>query len=122
MKRQRPQAASEPESNDGKILINLREFPPHGYLYREPSLNWSMPRETAMLGLPDAARALQMVRAQNPSSGLDPGYEACVDAIKAYTCIRLNFDSRWCGLPPAEEQRVQLVKAKKRRGCASCRR
>lgn len=113
-----------PSAQDAdKVLTNLREFPPHGYIYREPSLNWEMPREVAMIGLREAAQALQQVRLQNPASGLDPNYAACVEAIKTYTCVRLKYDPRWCGLPPAEEQKLNALKyPQSKRGCAGCRR
>jgi hypothetical protein len=110
-------------------LLNQNDMPPHGYLYFEPALNWRAPKELALQGLPFVAKALQLVRAQNPASGLDPGYEACVRAVGEYTCARL---ARWpkvlkqfCGgVAATEQERVQLEVAEKEagrpRGCAGC--
>lgn len=100
-------------------LINLTKFPPGGYKYREPSINWVMPSEIALIGLDDAVRALQMARANNPSSGLDPSYSACLEAIKKYTCTRLNNDPRWCDLPPEELQKRSSI-GMIGRPCAGC--
>jgi hypothetical protein len=78
-----------------------------------------------MAGLGAVARALQMVRSQNPEANLDPSYGACLEAIKRYTCHRINYDPRWCGLPPEEIQTQAALKQAGRRsrrvqGCASC--
>lgn len=104
-------------------LINMTNFPPGGWKYREPSLNWELPRDIAMLGLDDAVQALQMVRAQNPAADLSPSYKDCLEAIKLYTCVRLKYDPRWCGLPPAEQQKVNEARTPKGvsfRKCAGC--
>ncbi len=106
-------------------LINLTSFPPNGYFYREVSLNWETTQEIAMGGLERVVRALQMVRANNPASNLNPSYEACMTDVKNYTCRRLNYDERWCGLPPEEIQTQNALKQVGRRsravkGCASC--
>lgn len=111
---------------DSKMqLINSKDFPPGGWQYREPSLNWSTTQEMAMAGLGAVAAALQMVRAQNPASGLNSSYKACLEAVKKYTCHRLNYDPRWCGLPPSEIQTRSALrqagqKSRKVQGCASC--
>lgn len=101
-----------------KTLINTRDFPPGGYLYREPSLNWEAPEP--LQGLEHTARQLQMVRAQNPASNLDPSYEACLDAIKDYTAHRLNYDPKWCGVPPEPLNSVGNPTQKTVRGCKGC--
>lgn len=123
MRRRRLQSLPPPAPSDAdKVLTNLREFPPHGYVYREPSLNWEMPSEVAMIGLVEATNALQQVRLQNPASGLDPSFRACREAIMRYTCARLKYDPRWCGLPPSEEQKRSESVARKGRKCAGCSR
>jgi hypothetical protein len=101
------------------------KFPPRGFIFRQPEIQWQVPQETAMLGLRDAARALQMARAQNVDSGLDPSYEACERAIRDYTCERMKSDpellAKFCGEIP-EELTVE-TKQRKTRGakkCASC--
>lgn len=73
------------------------KFPPGGFIYREVSVNWHTTPELAMLGLKEVARALQIVRIQNPMAGLNPDFEACVADVEAYTCARLHDDPRWCG-------------------------
>lgn len=111
---------------DPKVqLINTKDFPPGGWQFRQAELNWSTTSEMAMAGLGAVAKALQMVRAQNPSSGLDASYSACLEAVKAYTCHRINYDTRWCGLPPSEIQTRSALrqagqKSRKVQGCASC--
>jgi len=110
-------------------LTNLTEFPPWGYLYREPALNWSVPPDLAMQGLQAVADAVRMVRMQNPASGLDPSYSACVEAVKRYTCARLaqNPDAlrRYCSsvetqaLAPSQRDMSQPTR-RSRVGCASC--
>lgn len=100
-------------------LTDRTHFPPHGYLYREPGL-WECPRELAMLGLYSVARALQIVRIQNPTSGLDPSYEACVEAIALYTCTRLNNDPKYCGDPNSPPAKAQARGHSKPRKCPGC--
>lgn len=95
-------------------LTNLNQFPPGGYRFFQPEINFHVPKDLAMIGLYDVARALQIARAQNPASGLDPSFEACVEAIKLYTCVRINGDPKFCGPQPAETPKT------KRAGCASC--
>jgi hypothetical protein len=104
-------------------LLNLTNFPPGGWKYFEPSLMWRNEDPLNGEGLDAAVKMLQMVRAQNPASNLDPSYAACREAIIAYTCTRLKYDPRWCGLPPAEVQRQESLLPKgvnARRRCASC--
>lgn len=100
-----------------KTLINTRDFPPGGYLYREPELNWVAPEP--LQGLEHTARQLQMVRSQNLAAGLDPSYDACVDAIKDYTAHRLNYNPKWCGTPP-DPVDASGNPVKKTYGCKSC--
>lgn len=105
-------------------LINFRDFPPGGFRYREVSLgNWENPDK--FLGLDKATQNLQIVRAQNPASGLDPSYEACRSAIMEYTCKRLRYDPKFCGAPPSdfvEPHSSWLPKVGGRKGCAGCQR
>lgn len=101
------------------------KFPPRGFIFRQPEIKWQVPQETAMLGLRDAARALQMARAQNPESGLNPDYFACERAIRDYTCERLKSNpemlAKFCGDIP-EELSLETKQRKTRgaRKCASC--
>lgn len=101
-------------------LLNMTAFPPKGWVYFEPSLNWRNPEPLNGEGISYAAKLLQIVRAQNPAANLDPSYAACLEAIRRYTCHRLKYDSRWCGLPPAEAQKQSAAYPSTRRGCASC--
>lgn len=110
-------------------LTNTSDFPPHGFQYYEPSLDWRAPHDLALQGMPFVAKALQMVRAQNPASGLDPSYEACVTAISEFTCARLaqwpDKLAHFCGGEPVTEQEKAAAAAAQRvasapRGCASC--
>jgi hypothetical protein len=105
-------------------LTNLRNFPPGGYKYFEPSIPWRNPDPSNGEGIAHAARLLQMARAQNPDKNLDPSYDACVDAIAEYTCARLKRDfsketwSQWCadtdGPAVNPNSRSQIS------GCATC--
>lgn len=93
-------------------------YPPGGFKYFEPSIGWRADSELALQGLSAVAGALAVVRAQNPASGLNPDYYACVDAVRAFTCARLKYDAKWCALPPEEAQRVGSPTATRK--CASC--
>lgn len=76
------------------ILTELSKFPRGGYQYREPSINWVAPDPS--IGLVEVTKQLMQARAQNPASGLNPSYQACYDAIRRFTCARLNNDPLWC--------------------------
>lgn len=101
-------------------LLNTTSFPPKGWVYFEPELNWRNPDPLNGEGIHHAAKLLQMVRAQNPQANLDPSYAACLEAIKNFTCARLGYDERWCGLPPAEAQKLSSAHPVSGRRCASC--
>lgn len=75
-------------------LLSRANFPPGGFLYREPALNWEAPRQ----GLPFemVVAQIQAVRAANPSTRLSTAATVCADALDAYTCARLHNDPRWC--------------------------
>lgn len=101
-------------------LIELNVFPPGGYPYFEPSINWRNP--DPYQDIKTAARLLQRVRAQNPAAGLDPSYEACLDAVRVFTCARLHGNPKFCMevdgsgnyvLPPGSIP----IKAKRCAGC-----
>lgn len=85
-------------------LINLRDFPPGGYPYREPNLNWEVrpSSDLALQGLEEVAKELSKTRARNPHAGLNPSLEACLEDIKKYTCARLMYDPRFCADPPPD--------------------
>lgn len=107
--------------SDTISLLNTDIFPPRGWTYREPSLNWTNPDPLNGEGIEHAIRLLQTVRAQNPASNLDPSYEACREAIVQFTCARLHYDPRWCGLPPLEQQAIsERAYAQAGRKCAGC--
>jgi hypothetical protein len=109
-------------------LINTTEMPPKGYQYFEPALNWRTPPDLALQGLRMVAEALQQVRAHNPQAGLDPSYQACVEAIGAYTCTRLAGTKQlayFCGgTPTTDQERAQMEAAQREasrpKGCAGC--
>lgn len=102
-------------------LLNFNNFPPKGWVYREPSLNWPPKGFDFLRSFDVIVGEMQMVRAQNPASNLDPSPNACAKALVAYTCARLQYDPRWCGLPPLEQQAINARYPEHgRRGCASC--
>jgi len=111
-------------SDESMTLLSVTKFPSGGWKYREPSLNWTNPDPLNGEGLDHAVKLLQSVRAQNPAANLDPSYAACRDAIVQFTCARLKYDPRWCGLPPAEVQRRDEAAMPRgvgrKRKCASC--
>lgn len=101
------------------------QFPPKGFIFKQPEIKWQVPRETAMIGLRHAARALQMARAQNPESGLNPSYESCEKAIRDYTCERIKSSpellAKFCGDIPEElSLETKLNKTRGAKKCASC--
>ncbi len=101
-------------------LTNLRDMPPGGYRYREPSINWVVPNP--FLPIDMVAQELQKARANNPFAGLNPSFNACLDAIKAYTCARLNFDPKYCG-PKSGTSPVSAVQGSfgiPIAGCGTC--
>lgn len=102
-------------------LTETSIFPPGGFQYFEPEINWRCPRDTALIGLSNVARALQIARANNPWSGLNPSFESCLQAVKDYTCKRLNYDPRFCGPQPASQQRIDHSRPTNGR-CAGCSR
>jgi hypothetical protein len=97
-------------------LLDPNKFPPRGFSYFEPSINWRPPKLGLSLGA--VAKQLQVARAQNPFAGLDPSFEACWEAVESYTCARLHNDLRWCAATP--EQAAQIKEARKVTGCAGC--
>lgn len=102
-------------------LLNKTQFPPHGYLYREPAIPWVCPSELALLGLDAVAKALQIVRAQNPAIGLDPSYDACLEAVALYTCTRLKFDPKYCGEPNGTSPPLgDSARPRTKKKCAGC--
>lgn len=107
-------------------LTNLREMPPRGYIYHEVSIDWRTPPDLALQGLETVARALQIARAQNPKAGLDPSYEACLEAVKRYTCKRFvgqpKMLAKFCA-DIVNGEMVAMVSSgatPRRPGCASC--
>lgn len=114
------ETATVSSGEESKVtLLNLTNFPPGGWRYREVALNWTNPDPLNGEGFDHAVKLIAMVRAQNPAANLDPSLGACAKALVEYTCKRLNYDPRWCGLPPLEQQAINERYAP-RRGCASC--
>lgn len=99
-------------------LLDRNHFPPGGFTYREPSINWSAPRQ----GLPFAmvAAQIQAVRIANPNAGLDPSMTACETALDVYTCTRLKDSPEWCVVPTDPVARVKAAAAKAAVPCPSC--
>lgn len=99
-------------------LLDRNKWPPGGFPYREPSLNWSAPNDG--LGFDLRVGQIQAVRLANPSAGLDPSWEACQIALDVYTCTRIKNDPAWCvsGLNPVAIAFDTARKIKPR--CATC--
>lgn len=97
-------------------LLDPNKFPPGGFPYFEPSINWRAPRDGQ--SLKTTAQRLQTVRSQNPFAGLDPSFEACLEAVENYTCARLKNNPRWC--TSTLEQAARLKAARAITGCAGC--
>lgn len=111
-------SSDSPPSN--VTLLNLTNFPPGGWRYREVALNWTNPDPLNGEGFEHAVALIQMVRAQNPAANLDPSFNACAEALIRYTCARLHYDPRFCGLPPLEQQILNAKNPQYGRKCASC--
>lgn len=107
-------------------LTNMTDFPPFGYLYKNPNIPWEAPNDLALQGLMPVARALQTVIQNNPRCGLNPSLSACVDLVKEYQCARFQNQplalARFCGGPTVDnshpEQRSSGFPTNARR--ASC--
>lgn len=97
-------------------LLNPHTFPPGGFDYFEPSINWRPP--TRGQSLAQVTRQLQTARAQNPFAGLDPSYEACWTSIETYTCARLHNNPRHCTRTAAQAKAAR--EARKAIGCVTC--
>lgn len=92
-------------------------FPVNGFLYREPSVGWVAPPELAMMGHKEVAKALQRVRIQNPTSGLNPELNACIQDVIDYTCARIP---EWCETENEVSFEAIPVQGRKKKKCASC--
>lgn len=103
-------------------LTNTTNFPNGGYAYREPSIRFhALPNSSlAMQGIAAVAEALRMARLQNPASGLNPDYDECVEAVKRYTCARLNNDPRFCSSTEQTVKQVVVAKKVARKRCKTC--
>lgn len=99
-------------------LLSRTKFPPGGFPYFEPRLNWRAPSD----GAPFTLRVTQMmkVRAANPSSGLNPSREACSDDLDAYTCARLGNDPQWCVSVANPVMAAITTTRKSVGGCGGC--
>lgn len=75
-------------------LIDRNKVPPGGFQFYEPSLKWRAPNP--LLPIEFVAEQLQIVRVQNPFSGLNPTLNACLKAIDDAACERLGNDPAWC--------------------------
>lgn len=98
-------------------LIDRSKSPPGGFPYREPSIAWKSPADGAVFV--ERVKQISAARVNNPTSGLDPTYEACGRDLDAYTCTRLKNDPKWCvveGDPVAKA----LAISRAPRPCAGC--
>jgi hypothetical protein len=66
----------------------------------------------------ERVKQIVAARKNNRASGLDPSWQACVDALDLYTCTRLNNDPKWC-VAPADPVMLAAVKSRSQ-GCAGC--
>ncbi len=98
-------------------LLDRSKSPPGGFPYREPSINWTSPADGAVFDI--RVRQIQQARANNPSMGLDPDYNACSDALDTYTCTRLKNDHKWC-VVAVDPVAAALVASRKSKPCSSC--
>lgn len=98
-------------------LLNRNDFPPGGFPYREPSLNWSAPADGAPFDI--RVSQIQSVRAANPAATLSPDRRDCEAALDLYTCARLHNDPRWCAVVTNASARALPAPAK-RVGCSFC--
>jgi hypothetical protein len=102
-------------------LVNLTDFPPGGYQFNQPQIPWEAPQELASQGLEIVARALQQVRINNPNSGLDPSFEACLNDVAEFQCARFQHKpkllAKFCG---DKSSALAQAAAVKQRGCGGC--
>lgn len=97
-------------------LIDRNKMPAGGFFYREESLKWETPN--AFLPFTMIARQIQTVRVANPTSGLNPEFNACCNDLDAFTCARLENNPRWCAVPIKSPSVKVGVKQSGR--CAAC--
>lgn len=94
--------------------FDKNKFPPHGWLYREASINWVVPNP--MLPFKMVVDQIINARSNNPASGLSTGRPDVEQALKDYTRIRVD-DPTW-----GDEGEVILSPPKKKKkrcpGCA----
>lgn len=98
-------------------LKSRDQFPPGGFLYREPLLHWSPPDPKQPFNL--IAAQIQAVRLANPWAGLNPDYAACQAALDAYNTERLGNDPKWCW-PTASAVALAAERARQPVPCAAC--
>jgi len=99
-----------------KPLCSISKFPPNGWIYREMIGNryWTVP--DPMLPFWDVVSSIINARANNPGAGLTTDQQAVATALAAYTCNRLNGDTRWCEGAASTTGTGQS----KRSGCGGC--
>lgn len=95
------------------MAFAVNQLPPGGWIYTEPSINWSVPNP--MLPFQMVVDQIRKARANNPQAGLGTSYEVVAGALMTTTSNRVQ-DPRWSVGP----QTVEAIVSKKRR-CASCR-
>jgi hypothetical protein len=98
-------------------LLDPSKYPPGGFSYFEPSINWRAPATGLPIGM--VAEQVQMARAQNPFAGLNPSYEACYAAVERYTCARLKNNPRWCVVDAQQAAQLRAVR-KAAAVCGGC--
>lgn len=99
-------------------LLDRNKFPPGGFPYREPSVNWTAPRDGLDFRL--RARQIQAVRIANPAAGLNPDIRACEESLDLYTCTRLGNDPTWCVAPTDPVARVLAAAQATPPRCGGC--
>jgi hypothetical protein len=98
-------------------------MPPGGFPFREPTLRWPPPKWNPYREFGIIVSEIQQVRAQNPTSGLNPSREAVAKALDDFTCKRLNEDASWCEetkLAQAAMTAQQIRAAVGKPKCGSC--
>jgi len=98
-------------------LLDRRKSPPGGFPYREPSIGWEGPKDGSVFD--ERVKQIRVARANNPTAGLDPSWDACAEALDLYTCTRLKNDPKWC-LVPTDPIAVAAAKSKTSVPCRGC--
>lgn len=102
-------------------LRDRNQMPPGGFPFKEPSLKWPSKKWNPFRDFWTIVGEIQMVRVQNPASGLDPSRRTVAQALDDYTCGRLQNSPRWCkGTKEQEAQEQAARNSTKRKSCSTC--